>query len=346
MKSLFLPLAFAFAVGNAAAQVVFQSDFDGSMPSEVAPGTATLTGVQGYAGLGPVGDRFGGTFLRSETGNVVTLTLTNLPPHDVLSLDLLFAAIDSLDGAGTYPAGDYFKITLDGNVVFREAFANASPSQIQTYVPPPGVELARHVDLGFSGPGGYYTDSAYWLGGDPLFRLLGHTAATATIQFTMEGPGIQSLADESWAMDNLTVTAGFGTDPIAANYGLSCGPQLRATSAPRIGTLVGLQQTALPSNAALVYGAIGLSNASYGGTVLPLPLDGYGAPGCWLLQDLGLLTMLPFPTAGGAANGAIAIVNDPIYIGVQFFVQGWVIAPGSNAAGVVFSNGVRLRIGQ
>jgi hypothetical protein len=186
---------------------VFYSDFDGeTLPAEINPGTATLTGVQGYAGLGPTGNQFGGNFLRSATGNVVTLSLTGLPDHDTISLEFLFAAIDSLDGTGTYPSGDFFRIVFDGDTLFDQSFANAMLSQIQSYVPPTGVELARHQDLGFSGPGGFYTDSAYDLGADPIFANFAHTGSTATIAFYIYGEGNQSLDDESWAMDNLRVS--------------------------------------------------------------------------------------------------------------------------------------------
>jgi hypothetical protein len=192
--------------GLSAPITVFSTNFDGSLPSEISPGTAALTGVQGYAGLGPAGNQFGGNFLRSATGNTVTLTLSSLPTHDTISLAFLFAAIDSLDGTGSFPAGDFFKIVFDGTTLFSESFANAVPSQIQSYVPPAGVELARHVDLGFSGPGGYYTDSAYDFGADPLFANFAHTNSSATIDFFIFGPGNQDLADESWAMDNLQVS--------------------------------------------------------------------------------------------------------------------------------------------
>jgi hypothetical protein len=186
---------------------VFSTNFDGSLPAEINPGTATLTGVQGYAGLGPTGNQFGGNFLRSATGNTVTLTLNNLPTHDTISLAFLFAAIDSLDGTGQVsPEGDFFKIVFDGATLFSESFANATSSQIQSYVPPAGVELARHVDLGFTGPGSFYTDSAYNFGADPLFANFAHTASSATIDFFIFGPGNQSLNDESWAMDNLRVS--------------------------------------------------------------------------------------------------------------------------------------------
>ncbi|OGU33957.1 MAG: PEP-CTERM sorting domain-containing protein [Hydrogenophilales bacterium RIFOXYA1_FULL_63_33] len=211
-----LPIAALLGAASAqAATTVFSTNFDSGLSAAIAPGSASLTGVQGYAGLGPAGNQFGSSFLRSMTGNTVTLALNNLPAHDSLSIAFLFAAIDSLDGTGTYPSGDYFHITLDGQQIFRESFANAMLSQIQSYVPPAGVELARHADLGFSGPGGYYTDSAYNLGADPQFSSIAHTASTAVFTFTIEGVGIQSLNDESWAMDNLQVSVNAVPEPEA-----------------------------------------------------------------------------------------------------------------------------------
>ncbi|MES2990130.1 MAG: PEP-CTERM sorting domain-containing protein [Pseudomonadota bacterium] len=199
--------------GSAHAQLVFSSDFESSPPAALNPGTALLTGVQGYAGLGPAGNVFGGQFLRSATANKVTLTLAGLPTHDALSVQFLFAAIDSLDGTGSFPSGDYFRIDIDGVTRFRESFANATDSQIQSYAAPAGVELARKLDLGFGGPGGFYRDSAYDLGADPSFQQFAHSGSGVTIEFWMEGVGLQSLDDESWAMDNLRVTAFNATTP-------------------------------------------------------------------------------------------------------------------------------------
>jgi hypothetical protein len=93
--------------------------------------------------------------------------------------------------------------------VFRESFANATTDQVQSYVPPSGVELARRVDLGFSGPGSFYTDSAYWMGGEPLFRRIPHTASSVTITFRIESTGsLQDINDESWGIDNLRILVG------------------------------------------------------------------------------------------------------------------------------------------
>ncbi|MBL8875903.1 MAG: PEP-CTERM sorting domain-containing protein [Phycisphaerae bacterium] len=216
-----LVLAAGLGVSSAFAQtVVLSTDFNGALPSAIAPGVATLTGVQFYAGLGPVGNQFGGSFLRSPTGNTITVTLTNLPAHTGISIDFLFAAIDSLDGTGSNPPlGDFFKVTLDGAPIFRESFANATADQIQSYAPAPGVLLARRIDLGFSGPGSYYTDSAYNMANEPRFHNIAHTASSVTISFLMEGPGIQPLDDESWAMDNLRITVlGTGTCPADFNH--------------------------------------------------------------------------------------------------------------------------------
>lgn len=208
------PIAVAGAAGaggqgGAPSDSVLDLGFDDSntLPANVDPGTAVLTPSQGYEPLGPEGNKFGSTFLRGPTGTVITVTLSDLPPHETLSLGLLFAAIDSLDGEGTFPAGDYFKITLDGVIIFRESFANAIVSQVQSYDPPAEAVLARHQDLGFQGPGGYYTDSAYDFGLDPSLQNLAHTASTATLKFELEGEGVQSIDDESWAIDNVRVTA-------------------------------------------------------------------------------------------------------------------------------------------
>lgn len=181
--------------------------------------------MQGYAGLGAIGNQFGGTFLRSSTGNQVRLTLTGLPAHRTISLEFLFAAIDSLDGAGTYPAGDYFKITLDGTPIFREAFANALPTQIQ-----------------------------------------------------------------------------------------AC--------------------------------ALGTSNTTFMSAPLPLPLGFIGALDCWLLLDAAVTSAYPMTLAGTSASTTLNLPPEQSVIGFQLYAQGWAVAPGANAGGLVFSGGLRLVVGR
>jgi hypothetical protein len=335
-----LPLLLAIALP--AQTVVFTSNFDGALPAQVAPGVAQFEGVQGYAGLGPAGDQFGGTFLRSPTGNVVTIQLTGLPPHNAIQLDFLFAAIDSLDGTGSFPSGDFFRIDIDGNTFFRESFANALPSQIQSYTAPPGVTLARMVDLGFSGPGSYYTDSAYWLGGDPQFQAIGHSAATLTLTLQIEGPGIQSLGDESWAIDNLTIRALQASNPGSVlAYGTSCGPTLSAFGVPAIGQSLPIFAGNLPASTLVAGLAFGLTNAA----PFPLALDFLGAPGCFMLHDASLATGLSMLVQLPAATFTLPIPNNPPLVGAVLFLQSWAFAPGVNDLGIVTSNGLRVQIG-
>ncbi len=323
--------------------VVLATDF-GSVPAEVSPGTAATEGVQGFAGLGPSGNQFGGSFLRSATGNPVTISLTNLPPHDAISLDFLFAAIDSLDGTGAFPSGDFFAITIDGNTFFRESFANATASQVQSYVSPPGVELARFQDLGFSGPGGFYTDSAYWLGGDPGFQAIGHTASTLTITMVIEGPGIQPLSDESWAIDNLKIAVfSSATVGSAMAYGASCGPSLSVFGTPAASQPLSLFVGNLPANTVLTGYMIGLSDQSVNGMPLPLSLDPYGVTGCVLLQDAAISLVMPLLLQGTAGTAALPVPGGTV--GLTFFLQAWGLAAGVNPADRVFSNGVRVVLG-
>jgi len=197
---------------DAGAQLAASFDFEqGTVPASIDPGTGVLTPCPYFADYGPAGNKFGSTFLRSSTENTVTLTLHDLPAHSSLSLEFLFAAIDSLDGSGTFPSGDYFRVTIDGQLIFAETFANATPTQVQSYNPPVGVELARHQDLGFTPgtyPGSFYSDSAYNLGLDPTFQNIQHAAGDVVITFAMVGGGVQNLTDESWAIDNVRVLLG------------------------------------------------------------------------------------------------------------------------------------------
>ena len=90
-------------------------------------------------------------------------------------------------------------------VLFRTSAAN-NVYKVQSYVPVAGALLARRRDLGFSGPGGYYTDSAYNLGLEPRLRDIPHTSSSLKLEILIEGVGVQSLNDESWAMDNLDIS--------------------------------------------------------------------------------------------------------------------------------------------
>ncbi|MES2923496.1 MAG: PEP-CTERM sorting domain-containing protein [Verrucomicrobiota bacterium] len=280
-------LTLLFTVSCSLAQTLFSTDFNGTIPASIDAGTAGLTGVQGFAGLGPAGNPFGGTFLRSPTANTVKLQLTALPPHTAVNIAFLLAAIDSLDGEGSYPSGDYFHIRLDGVTIFRESLANAITSQIQSYVPTTGAELARWQDLGFTGPGSYYRDSAYNFGLEPRLQSIPHTSSTLTLEFVIEGVGVQDINDESWAIDNLTLTVTNGAalqNPQLANHKVT----YPVGNIPRF---TGILHGATPLATATLQSStdLGIVDAWDDLTTLPVNLNGSAS-----------FTEVPDPSATGA----------------------------------------------
>ena len=151
---LFVSLSLVLAIGGQARaldQVVFSTDFESGLPSEMsAPGwrveemeTGVAEGssgvdVSGYSSLGFSGDNFLRTIGKSadfennkedccprdgahlsdpnQAGYVdATLTLTGLPPHDGLDLNFLLADIDSTDR-------EPFVVRVDGTTVFNANF--------------------------------------------------------------------------------------------------------------------------------------------------------------------------------------------------------------------------------
>jgi hypothetical protein len=189
-----------------AATTVFSTDFSADLPAEFAAPGAVIEPVQGYEGLGPVGNQFAGGFLRYSSSDVLetTLTLTGLPAHDRLSLAFLLAVIDSWDGT------ELLEVTVDGHLLFSHWFQLALGDD-SSYTAPPGGLLSSGSDLGFSGGGFYDHDRAYDMSLEPAFKTVVHTADTATITWSLgatSGGAAQNWqggADESWAIDNVVV---------------------------------------------------------------------------------------------------------------------------------------------
>jgi len=317
--------------------IVFQTDFESGVPPEIQPATARITAVQGFGSLAPGQPgrpTFGGMLLRSETANVVTLSLSGLPAHNALSLDFLFAAIDSLDGTGTFPSGDFFRVSLDGQQIFRESFANAVASQIQSYVEQPGGTLARRQHLGFTF-GSFYTDSAYDMGIDPHFRNLPHTASTATVVFVVEGAGVQQLSDESWGMDELTVTVDTVANLASSTpYGAGCGaaPLTLLSSRPVVGATLTTTIDNIPAGAS--FGVLLLSGTQYSA--------GVAAPLGPCLQYVGLDDVI-YVAPTSTAQLVTLTVPPGIPTGTHVYMQAAIVA-GASPSSIVTSNGLDLLV--
>ena len=196
----------ALPVSASAATTVFSTDFESGLPPEFGAPGATIEAVQAYAGLGNASNSFAGSFLRYSAVDIqdTTLTLTDLPAHDRLSLGFLLGVIDSWDGT------ELLEVRVDGHLLFSNWFQLAIGDS-SSYAAPPGALLSSGSDLGFS-TGSYYDhDRAYDMSREQAFKTIVHGGDSATITWSLgatSGSAAQNWqggADESWAIDNVVV---------------------------------------------------------------------------------------------------------------------------------------------
>lgn len=132
----------------------------------------------------------------------------------------------------------------------------------------------------------------------------------------------------------------------ATAFGAGCAGsggalQLVAANLPWLGsTMAG---TLAPVAAAAVpFVAFGTSNTTWGGVPLPFALGGVGAPGCDVLAEPAVLTLLASaPTAGWS----LVLPSTPVLVGVEVYAQGGVLDAAANPLGVATSNALELTLG-
>jgi hypothetical protein len=183
-------------------------------------------------------------------------------------------------------------------------------------------------------------------------------------QLTQDGPGLDSQgmafdpargflmfggnlgggnnSNRTWRLQEATTPATWQPFGSGCSGALAQAPRLAAdlqwNAAPVIGGLFFVLLDRLPANQ-LVFGFIGTDNTQWSGGPLPAPLAPAGMPGCDLLVRPDSSVSLGIGSAGGAKSWITSIPNDAVLLGVVFFQQAAVLAPGANAAGVLWSNG-------
>lgn len=134
-------------------------------------------------------------------------------------------------------------------------------------------------------------------------------------------------------------------------FGVGCAgpagvPTLQSVngSRPILGSSLQLELVNLPPSVfAAPFGITGSSNTSWNGVGLPLALDSIGMTGCqaWIAPQATQALV----NQGGVANWSIPIPGLPSLTGLRFHVQGAVLAPGANSAGILVSNAATGEVG-
>jgi hypothetical protein len=207
-------LALGVGVASASAQTVYSTDF--TNPATLGAGVAEVTTTGGglieNVGSGVVGFYTGDVF-RNATGgaptgapgNLSTWSLTGLGAHDSLSVSFTAAFLDSWDSTDGAPAPDYLNIYLDGVQVLQLTSAAASGS---VTVLGGGTEVA-FGDL-FDSAGGYYSHDRIVDMSTASSLTFAHTGSSFVLGISASGAGWQGGDDESWGIDNLSITANQG----------------------------------------------------------------------------------------------------------------------------------------
>ena len=290
--------------------VVFSTNFESGLPPEFSAPGAVIEGVQGYAGLGPVGRRFAGNFLHYTSVALfpTTLTVRHLPAHDHLSVKSLLAIIDSWDST------EIMQIWVAGNLRFANRFSLALADTTTYFPAPPGAILSMGTNLGFTFGSYYGHDRAYDLGVEPAFLDLPHTADSVVVAWTisaLSGPAAdqwQGGTDESWGIDAVAVevstqATGVPSDPAPGRLAVSAAPN------PVRGRVVRLQLSLPAAGGALVelidlagrrMSSLELGSAASGPRGVELPFEVRLAPGLYFARV----------TQGTQARTARVVVQD------------------------------------
>jgi hypothetical protein len=135
---------------------------------------------------------------------------------------------------------------------------------------------------------------------------------------------------------------------VVTPYGAGCGaPPLgltaAASSSPRIGETFRTDVADVPFGFPFV--ALGTNNQFVGPFPLPLVLDGFGFQGCLLHHNALVSQPCTLQSPPTLARHELPIPNIPALLTSRLYLQAWSLAPGVNAGGVVFSNGLEIVIG-
>lgn len=169
--------------------------FDGASAALSAGGAVSGTALPGAWNA----NGWSGSFLHNTTTGLTEFQLSNLPGHSAIGLSFLVGLLDSWDSTNGSPAPDYLFIYVDG-VQVAQLTANNASGGFSDYGGGTLLYSGVQIDTNQS-----YSDrlldmsSAGW-------ASFAHSGSTLTLGFQAGGAGWQGGTDESWGVDNLTIS--------------------------------------------------------------------------------------------------------------------------------------------
>lgn len=173
-------------------QTVYANDFDGIVGAEWTNNRISVA---------PKGQRFLGEFSNEAT----SLNLANLSGHDSVTVTFDLYIIRSWDGIDPAFGPDNFRLTADGRVLMNTTFSNIQgkdqnyPASIGGAAYPFRKGNTTKNALGFLTDTGSQMDATYQI-------TLTFPHNSSMLNLTFAALGLQSIQDESWGIDNLSVT--------------------------------------------------------------------------------------------------------------------------------------------
>ena len=161
------------------------------------------------------------------------------------------------------------------------------------------------------------------------------TYDATTSRLVMFGPDSETWIGEPYVVaTSTTYGTGCGTPPLSLTGVSSARPLLGTTARAAITNVPGT----------LAFAMLGFDRTQAGPFTLPLPLAGFGLPGCELLQSMDA-TLPTAPQGPGISQVQWPVPNWASLLGLRLYLQAWAPAPGSNPTGLVLSNGVDWLLG-
>jgi|GEM_PF-2237761 len=130
---------------------------------------------------------------------LVQLNLTNLPLHDSIEISFDLYIYDTWDGNSTVSGPDVWSLLVNNNQTLHTTFSNTG--EIQSF---PEDYPASHPT--FAGAFDTLLPLRCWSWKSALYKIkkkVQHNSNTLSLGF--EGSGLQSVCDESWSIDNVSL---------------------------------------------------------------------------------------------------------------------------------------------